>query len=55
MRYHYSKKVRRIMRGLPARSPRRMISDQTKSDIIAFLIMLGYVAAFMAACFLYIA
>ena len=53
MKYHFSKEVKRTMKGLPARRPRR-IRRETIEDMKTFGILAGYTLAFMAACLIYI-
>lgn len=49
----YSKEVRRTMKGLPARRPRR-IRRETIEDLKTFGILAGYTLVFMVACLIYI-
>ena len=53
MKYHFSKEVKRAMKGLPARRSRR-IRRETIEDLKTFGILAGYTLAFMAACLIYI-
>lgn len=53
MKYHFSKEIKRTMKGLPSRRPRR-IRRETIEDLKTFGILAGYTFGFLAACLIYI-
>ena len=53
MKYHFSKEVKRTLKGLSSRRPRR-IRRETIEDLKTFGILAGFTFAFMAACLIYI-
>lgn len=50
----YSKEIKREMRGLPPKKPRRKLTEEQKTDIKTFFVLSFYVFAFMGACVIYL-